>query len=288
MAMRPAFHIEIITPKKVILDGLWLGPRKPKRVVIWMHGLGSSMFRKLAIMDHLLDGRTAVLTFNNRGHDKVTRAWTLNGRTLKAGAAHEVFTECVDDIEGAIRFARSHGVKKIFLAGHSTGCQKCAYWASKRAKGVKGIILLSPISDRASEVSISGKAKLARVEKIAREFVRKGKPHELLPENVWGWRWIADAQRFLSLYSGNSSEELFTYWDPKRNAKALRSIKIPMLVLFGADEEYTDRPIKEIAVWFQRNLKPVDRVILLPKTGHSFRGAEKTVAKAIRVFMQRS
>src|SRR5258708_1138155 len=129
--MRLCHVIEIVTPKKVHLNGLWFGPKRPKRAVLWVHGLGSSTFSKLSIFDNLIDKSTAVLPFNNRGHDKVSSTSTGRSKRIRGGAAHEVFTECVDDIEGAINFAKKNGVKEIYLAGHSTGCQKSAYWAVK-------------------------------------------------------------------------------------------------------------------------------------------------------------
>src|SRR3989344_8692651 len=136
--MRPAHVIEIVTPKKVLLNGLWLGPRKPKRVIVWVHGLGSSMFSKLYLAHDLVDSKTAVLVFNNRGHDKVASGSSGRNKRVRHGAAHERFTDCIDDIEGAIRFARKAGAKKLFVAGHSTGSQKATYWAAKSGRGVRG------------------------------------------------------------------------------------------------------------------------------------------------------
>ncbi len=126
--MRPCHVVEIVTPKRYLLNGLWFGPKKPKRVIIWIHGLGSSAFTKLYIVDKLVDKNTVVITFNNRGHDKVSSTSSSGrGKHLRGGAAHEVFTDCVDDIEGAIRFAKRAGARSIVLAGHSTGGQKSAY-----------------------------------------------------------------------------------------------------------------------------------------------------------------
>src|SRR3989344_7591994 len=167
--MRPAHVIEIVTPKKVLLNGLWLGPRKPKRVIVWVHGLGSSMFSKLYLAHDLVDSKTAVLVFNNRGHDKVASGSSGRNKRVRHGAAHEVFTDCADDIQGAVNFARKLKVKNVFLAGHSTGCQKSAYWGSKKGKGVKGIILLAPMSDYASEKKSQGIRTLKRAEKVARK-----------------------------------------------------------------------------------------------------------------------
>ena len=283
--MTPAHLVEIVTPKKYLLNGLWLGSKRPKRAIVWVHGLGSSMFSKLKIANNLLDKDTAVLVFNNRGHDKVASVRTTKGVYIKAGAAHEIFTDCVDDIQGAINFARKQGAKEIFLAGHSTGSQKTAYWASKRGQSVRGIVLLGSISDFATNPKYYDKRKMRRAEKIARVYMRQGKKHELLPESAWSWPWIADAQRFLSLYSGDSSEEIFTYWDPIRNPRTLKSVRIPVLVLPAAKEEFADRPAKEIAAWFSKHLRK-GKVVIVPRVKHSFRGGEKVVAREIRRFIK--
>src|SRR3989338_10849106 len=135
--MRECRVAEIVTPKRVLLNGLWFGAKRPNRVIIWVHGLGSSVFSKLGIVEKLVDKNTAVISFNNRGHDKVSRIARVGekriGKTILGGGAHEVFTDCVDDIQGAINFVRRAGVKNIYLAGHSTGCQKSIYWAGKKS-----------------------------------------------------------------------------------------------------------------------------------------------------------
>jgi len=285
--MTPCHIVEITTPKKFLLRGLWLGPKKPKRVVVWVHGLGSSMFSKLEIAQRLADKHTAVLVFNNRGHDKVVQVSHASGKFRKAirsGSAHERFVDSADDIQGAINYARKSGVKQIFLAGHSTGCQKSVYWASKKGRGVKGIILLAPMSDYDAIHLQYGKKKLVRTLALAREYVRKGKGHELLPPSEWYWPWVADAQRFVSLYSGKGPEEIFTYWDEKERPRTLESVRIPMLVLLAQKEEYTSLPAKEIAWWFERHTQKGSTAVV-PSVGHSFRGGERRVVREIRQWM---
>ncbi len=280
--MRPCHTVEIHTPEGVALNGLWFGPKRPKRAILWVHGLGSSTFSKLSIVDHLIDASTAVLTFNNRGSAKVSSSSLSRKKRNRAGAAHEVFTECVDDIEGAIRFARKQGAQEIYLAGHSTGCQKSAYWAAKKGRGVKGIILLAPVSDYAAAVHLDGKAKIARALSEARKLIKAGRPHELLTEKYWQWSQLADAQRFVSLYSGESEEEIFTYWDPKRNPKTLRAIKQPLLVILAEKDEYADRPAEKMQDWFAEHMKVGDEIEIIKKSPHGFQGVEKKVANGIK------
>ncbi len=283
-AMRPAYTVELVTPRKVQLNGLWLGPAKAKRVVIWVHGLGSSMFSKLGIADALVDKDTAVLAFNNRGHGKVMYA-SRGAKSLRVGSAHEIFTDCADDIEGAIRFAKAAGAREIFLAGHSTGCQKSVYWAAK-GRGVKGIILLAPISDYAAELTMSTRAAITKGLAHARALVKSGRGNQLMPESLRPWPLLTDAQRYVSLFSGDSLEEIFTYWAPERTPVALRKVRVPILVLLAEKDEYRDRPPRKMADWFTEHLNRTNRVAVVPKVGHSFKGAERVVAQHMHSFMK--
>ena len=278
--------VEIVTPKKFKLNGLWFGPKKPKRVVVWVHGLGSSVFSMLPVVKALADTKIAVLAFNNRGHDVISRLSSAKKKkkpTL-AGAAHEVFTECIDDIQGAISFVRGKGVKEIYLAGHSTGCQKSVYFISKTRTRppVKGLILVAPVSDYASARHLHGARKIERATKFARGLVRRGKQHELLPSNLWSQK-LDDAQRFLSLYTPQSSETIFTYDMPKVNPATYKRVEVPMLVVWAEKDEYADRSAKEIIDWFKDHAQSEGfRAIVVSKVGHNFHPAEKAVASHIR------
>ena len=280
--MRLCDVVQIVTPKKVVLNGLWFGSRRPRIVIVWVHGLGSSLFSKLEIIHLLAEGDTAVLTFNNRGHDIISTVHFAQKtrRRVLGGAAHEVFTECVDDIQGAINFAKSTGAKKIYMVGHSTGCQKSIYWASKkRDRRVKGIILLAPISDYSGAIHLEGKKKVARAAAAARALVRLGKKHELLPSNIWPGP--IDAQRFLSLYTGEGPEEIFTYAQPEKNPRTLKTVRIPILVILAGSDEYGDRPADQIAALFTRQRGADTQIKIVKKAAHNFRDYEHKVSTLI-------
>ncbi|HEY4526301.1 MAG TPA: alpha/beta fold hydrolase [Candidatus Paceibacterota bacterium] len=287
--MMPCFAIEIVTPKKVRLNGLWLGPKKAKRVIVWVHGIGSSMFSKLDISEKLTDSKTAVLVFNNRGHDKVSRIAYTNetriGASELGGGASEVFTECADDIQGAINFAKKNGGKDIYLAGHSTGCQKSIYWASRtRGRGVKGIILLAPISDLSADMYLQGKRKVERAIKAARIMVKQGRKHEFLAPKLWPE--LVDAQRFLSLHTTDSAEEIFLYSQPKKNPRSFKSVRIPIFAIFAGEDEFADRPAVELAAWFEKHSRSKRfKSVVIPNVYHGFKGAESQVAQEIKKFI---
>ena len=105
--------IEITTPRKFILNGLWFGPEDPKKIVIFVHGLSSNVFGGNRFIFPLADHETTVISFSNRGHDTVSRLKKIDKRKKKGytsittGAAHEVFTQSADDIQGAVDLAQT-------------------------------------------------------------------------------------------------------------------------------------------------------------------------------------
>jgi len=292
--MTPAYVVQITTPKRVVLNGLWFGPRKPKKLIIILHGLTGSAFSMSRVVNALADTSCAVLTFNGRGFGQIndlTRIRRNKVQYFVGGTAHEIFTECVDDIDGCIHFAKKAGVKEIYIAGHSTGCQKAVYWASKRSdKKVKGLILFGPLSDYSGALATKGKTALDKGVSLARKLITAGKPHQLMPRNLGEW-FECDAQRFVSLYTADSSEEIFTYARPSVRPKTLQKTSARILALLAGADEHGDMPAKEIAAWFKKHLparpgKPKDQVIVVPKVKHSFRGGEKGVANVIHKFMK--
>lgn len=280
--------VEILTPQKYILNGLWFGAENPKRAIIFIHGLASNAFNNLGIIAPLADKNTIVITFSNRGHDKISRLKKQGKRRRKeydsitAGEAHEVFTDCVDDIQGVVNLLRINGIKEIYLAGHSTGCQKSIYYLSKRGKQklVKGVILLAPISDYAWAVTENKNGKIDKAVSYAKKLVNEGKPHELLPKEIS--EDLYDAQRFLSLYTPNSEEEIFSYAQSDKKPKTLRSIRTPVLAIFAEKDEYSDRSAKKLEKWFDKNIKTKHSLHIVNDAPHNFAKHETELLKTIR------
>lgn len=290
--MRACNVVEIETPKGFRLNGLLFGPAHAHQVIIWIHGLGSSTFSRADLIDLLVDDTTAVLAFNNRGHDNVTRIVRVGARNkskkVLAGAAHEFFTECVDDIDGAVAFAKSLGASRVYLAGHSTGCQKAVYWASKRqgGVGVSGIMLLGPLSDYVGMLKKHSAAKLAKIAAVARAMVKAGKEHELIPRKNWDEE-PDDAQRFLSLYTPDSIEQsIFSYFDEDRRSKLFRAVRVPILTLLAEKDEYADRAASKIARWFEREGQASQQISIIVGAGHSFSESVSYTADVIKEWLR--
>jgi pimeloyl-ACP methyl ester carboxylesterase len=281
-AMNPLITFE--TPKKYVLQGVWLGKPRAKTVYIFLHGLTGNLFTRSDIAAELAKGEAACLMFNNRGHAYISPLRHIDKKKTKSfgGTAHEVFTDSRDDIAGAVSFAKSRGAKRVVLVGHSTGCQKAVwYLAGKPDRVVKGAVLLAPLSDYAGIRKAMIPARYGKLRTSVEKLAKKD-PHTLVPQQLLPFPELVDAKRWLSLYTPESAEEIFTYASGKTPA-ALRKTEVPLLAIFASEDQYADRPAKDLATWFRtvRPKQPIDtRVVEAPN--HAFTGSAKPLAKMIR------
>jgi len=290
---QPARVIDIVTPNKFVLKGLWFGAESPSKIIIFIHGLGGNAFSSHKLITPLADSQTAVITFSNRGHDQVASIKKVDNRKKKgysritAGESMEIFTDCVDDIQGAVNYALSVNPKaSIYLSGHSTGCQKSAYYLSRfgKQKFIKGVILLAPMSDYAAILKSDKNGNLKTAENFAKNLVKKNQPQGLLPPEIWPD--MVSAQRFLSLATPESREEIFCYAVSGKAPDIFRKIKIQALIVLAQKDEYRDRSIKKIAAWFEKNFKSEKLSInIIPSAPHNFYKYENQVLDLIKKFI---
>jgi len=237
--MIPVLLTRVKTRDYIILDGIAVLPRRRSdTALIWIHGLGSNFSRGQTLMKELSEqcvkNCIAYFKFNTRGHDVVNRD-APDGKGLQ-GAGFEKFEDCVLDIRAMIAYARAQGYKKIILAGHSTGANKSLYYLYKtRDPAVKGLLLLGPVSDIAAGRKKFGAAGLSRGVALATKLAKKD-PRALMPLSYG----IFSAQRFLSMFCQGATENIFPYLDPAAEWKALKSIRVPLCVIFGERDEYLD------------------------------------------------
>ncbi len=280
--------IKFQTPDKFLLNGIFLGSEKAKNIFIIIHGLGGSLFGHVDLAEKLVDKNNSALLFNNRGHGVISKIYQFDQKnnkyqSHKIGMAHEVFTDCVDDIEGAVLSMQNLGFKNIFLVGHSTGCQKSIYYLAKKPKSVvRGVVLLAPMSDFADTYAYTDRKVYNMAVSFAQKLISDGKEHELLPEKIWPD--TIDAQRFISLFTPDSVEEIFSYASGG-NPKLLKSVKVPNLVVLAEKDEFMDREVAEIAEWFEKSLASSQAGIkIIKEATHGFQGYYDELAVSMKTW----
>ncbi len=279
MVMIPVFLTKIKTRDGVTLDGIVVHPRGKKRAaLIWIHGLSSRFYSGHTLIRELssLAAKNGIgyFKFNNRGHDIATQS----PRGF-LGSGFEKFEDCIHDIRAMIRFARALGYTHIVLAGHSTGANKALYYMYKtRDRRVKGLILAGPVSDVPGEGKWLGRRRYVHTILHARRLAKKY-PKRLLPE----YHGIFTGQRYLSLYTPGSNEDVFPYHNPNARWKELRSMRIPLAIIFGSRDQYLDRPAKEIMRAFESRAVSTKSFSgsIVKGANHGFVKKEKEVAREI-------
>jgi pimeloyl-ACP methyl ester carboxylesterase len=247
------------------LDGFWTrGRRKNRTLLIFVHGMGSNFYKSKFKKTWLRLGPKSgvdVFSFNNRG--------------CEGGVADETFKDCIHDIDAALHFARAEGYKRIFLLGHSTGCQKITYYQNRRKpRDVKGIVLAAPGDDLAIAKRDLGN-RYAWWLKRARQLVADGKGTTRLPSDCLNFT----AHRFLSAVDPTKTEaNLFRLDGPM---KIFRQLKLPVLAVFPENEQYACIPVKDAASRLHAITKSKSfSSIIIPHADHSFHGHEESGVKA--------
>lgn len=240
--------------------------------------------------DHFFEGNTmsvvkkvaeelgyGFLSFNNRGAELIT---LINGSFY--GTCMEKFEESTYDIEAAITFMKKQGYGKIILSGHSTGCQKTAYYQyKKKNKNVKAIVFLSPADDIGFQKKILGK-KFTDSIQHAHKMIEEGLADYPVPESFMTPYF--SARRYYNLYSGKTMEaHIFNYAEP---LKVIKNLKNPFLAVFAEGEQYAAIPPKEMLkkiAKYAQNRK--SKTALIPDGDHSFHGQGKRLAQELRKFL---
>lgn len=272
-----------------VLAGFLCRPKSRSKVaIIHLHGLNSAFYRSLTVKlaSKLVAHGISLMSIQQRGsYNEVVLKTYKKGRSsrLMAGGCYEKFEDCVLDIEGAIKYLKGIGIRRIYLQGQSTGCQKSVYYAmKKRDRSVKGLILLAPGDDyngwKAGVLSRSGKNEFRSMVAFAKSMLKKD-PMATMATKYKGVRY--SARRFLSFADlKNVEARIFNYDSPKMNE--FGSVTIPILAVVGSRDEFLTKPAKEYLRLLGKNTSSSDFTGLLIKgSDHGLTGREIEVAGLI-------
>lgn len=251
------------------LDGFWMpGRRTQDRLLIFVHGMGSNFYRSQFRKQLMLDGPKAsfdLLLFNNRGAEK--------------DVATEKFRDCLGDLDAALAFARRKGYREVALLGHSTGCQKITYFQARRNHPlVKAMILAGLGDDLAITRRDLGRRYAFWLEK-ARGLVKAGKGDTILPKCLH-----FAAHRFLSVADPAQVEaQLFDLGGPMKH---YRSLRLPILALLPAEEEYACQPVEKTAEMLREKSRSRNFTsIVLAGANHGFKDCEPAASRAVYTWL---
>lgn len=278
------------TPDRIRLCGFLSRPRsRTDKIVIFLHGLQGAFYTAKYLSnfsDLFTKGGFNFMTIEQRGSYSIRNIKKGKGgrqKRILLGGAIERFEDCVYDIEGAITFARGLGMKRVYLAGHSTGCQKATYYQSRaRNRSVKGVILIAPADDYNSNKKDLG-GKFNGAVEFARKELRKDR-NAIMPKKYL--EGVTSVSRFLSYADPKNAESRIFNYDLER-LDVFRRVKVPVLALFGTREQFAVKPVAEYMRILAGNYRGASfRGVLIRGANHAFKNREEELAREIARWLE--
>ncbi len=271
--------INFFTSDGLQLYGFWNCVRS-KVGIIYLHGMTGNFYWKdfvSLLSDIAAKNKIGLLSFGNRGAGVISKFHTRQGKGKTFGTNLERFENCIMDIDASVSFMKKRGFKKIFLVGHSTGCQKAAYYmAKKNDKRVAGIILLAPADDFNIAKRDYG-SKVKKLLQLSKKMIAAGKGDDLMPKYSKGIPY--SAQRLNSVLDLKRPEARIFNYD--LDLEFVRKIRVPMFAVFGSREEYAIIKPKEMLEKIKSAARAPCETLLVNGANHSFKGKEKKVSDAV-------
>lgn len=293
----PTF-IEFDTVDGLTLPGLLYQPKNSKKVVISLHGNGSSSVfydekENRIIADVFAKKGASLLIFNNRGAHiiKKLNVKNKNGEIERKryGMAYEKIKDCVEDIDGAITFLEKQGFKEFYLMGSSTGANKiCVYNFYKPKNKISKYILLAGGDDTGIYYDAIGKEKFNKLLIKAKEKIKNGQGEEIItdlklfPEDIFSYI------SFYDIVNPDGDYNCFPFYEVINNIKLSKkslfryfnSITKPSLVIYGEKDEYAWGDVPKI-VEILKKQQPNFTYEIIKDADHGFTGYKEKLAELI-------
>jgi len=252
-------------------------PEKDKGIVLHTHGLGSNFYKNSFIPVMAKSYNNAgfsFLTFNNRGHDFISRSKDVKQTRIWSGYVFEDFSSAYLDYLAAYDFAIKNGWKKIYLQGHSSSTQKIVYTLNKKQIALEGIILISPCDDLdllAKRIDAKNLAKL-------RLKYQKLPDNKIVQEKLLGNN-LFTKKSFMSHFGVKSKFNIFHYHQPKELFMELQSVVVPTIVIFGENDCVDNlEKVKEILT---KNISGGVTFKIIPAATHNYYKKEEELVNEI-------
>lgn len=249
--------VSIITTDGLKLPGLLYEPKhQTKKVAIWLHGMGDNgVFynpKRINILGKSLNEKgVALLAFNNRGaHGSkrlsyVDRELDKYSKGYQGGTYYEKIIDCKKDIDGCHAFLDNKGYSQFYLVGHSTGANKiCVYDYNSSYNPFSKYVLAGPGDDSGLFYTTLGSKVFKTALNYANKAIKENRPLKIMPKTSGMYPFSAQSTKDILNPDGNYNTFPFFEFTSKRLGqkplfKEFTNIKLPMLVIYGAEDEYS-------------------------------------------------
>ncbi|MEG1990280.1 MAG: hypothetical protein RR144_04200 [Clostridia bacterium] len=287
--------IYFITEDNVKLVGLLNKVLSSDEVIISVHGFSSNclteredIFSKQASKNNI-----SYFTFNNRGHDFMSRMNKFEKKKYIQGSCFEDIFDSYYDICAAIKEMQNLGYTKIHLQGHSLGCTKIVYTYNKLKQSnkmqilnsVKSIILLSLVDI----VGIQKYSLKDKYDEYLNYAVDQEKQNNL--DNLMPYKDLElpmSVKTYLRYFRDNEDINFARYSDINYEYEKLNNINIPLFIRWGNINEMIIQNADDLVLMLKSKIKNKKLDIgYIDNANHNYFNKEKILADEINLFIKK-
>ena len=277
--------VRINSIDEVELPGiLYIPDEDTDKIAIHVHGLNGNFYEN-RFLDTLAKSYTdknyAFLTFNNRGTGFITELLKWND-FITIGWCLERFKDCILDIDGVVNWVKSKDYKEIILEWHSYGCNKVLYYYNhKKDNNIKQIVLLAPCDIPSECKKFLSEKEYSKTKEESIRLIKEGKENELINFSAMVNGKIASGT-FYNDFLPNGENDFIRYVDGiNGKSEVLNSVDIPVLVIFGDEDECVLTQPIEIVEWYLRNNLSECNIQIIKNADHLYTGRYEELGRVI-------
>ena len=176
------------------LDGILYEAEESIATVLHVHGSLGNFYQQpfIPVFAQVLTREGInLLSCNMRSHDGIAEGYDGEGEMKYVGGSLARFETCVEDIKAAVSWSRRLG-RKVYLQGHSLGCDRVLHYLEVTGEGLSPI-LLSPCDSYQLQKEWLGVDKFNQQQAELRERMEgrateEGNAWSLTPRETYGLR----------------------------------------------------------------------------------------------------
>lgn len=271
----------------------WLSGNDSEVAVIHIHGMSGNGYENY-FLDNFREmynkNGISFFTIDTRGRGITSSFWKGNeidswGEGTKfGGSCFEIFSESVDDIQGAIDYLKAQGKSKFILQGHSLGGSKVVnYLVTKNNPEIIGVVLLAPTDMVGwANTDPSHQDNLKKSE----ELISRSEGEELVSPQCWLDKTPLSAQAYPTLSKAGTAVDIY---GERAGGALLGKIQIPTLIAYGDSDIGILKIDGNIEKWIERvnNIKNQNtKISVINGAAHSFKGYEAELSKNVESFVK--
>jgi alpha-beta hydrolase superfamily lysophospholipase len=271
----------------------WLSRDTNKIAVIHIHGMSGNGYENY-FLDNLREiyakNGISFFSIDTRGRGIISSFWKDNETDLwgegtkLGGSCFEIFSESIDDIQGAIDYLKTQGRSKFVLQGHSLGGSKVVnFLVTKNNPEIIGAVLLAP-TDMVGWANTDPRH--PDYLKKSEELISRGEGEELVSAQCWLDKTPLSAQTYPSLCKAGTAVDIY---GERAGGALLGKIRIPVLIAYGDSDIGILKIDGNMDKWIAAVNKIKNqntRISVIKNATHSFRGCETELAKNVESFLK--